>query len=179
MSAIEQLVEPVSLLLSYEEQYKRRHTEKRGGDLGKGNAFLAFRCGEKDYLLEMSSVLEVVTDKVSASSLPFSKPWLLGLVNHRGEIYSVVDFLLYSTKSNAKASKISNYLFLRGVADGYVLKVGEVFGIRSLTANVEATPDATHSWIAGAINVDNKDMSVINVSKLIAERSFIEASCLE
>ena len=163
---------PIALLASYEKMFHQRHEEKTVSEQHE-NSYLAFQCGAKKYLIKMSQVLEVVTEISSVTPLPFAKKWLLGLINQRGEIYSVVDFQSYIGDTFVpKGKKVENYVLLRDVGEGYILKVNAVFGIR--TCNIEDYQSSVE-WIDGKAEVDNEEWLFINLNSLVTSNTFIQS----
>jgi twitching motility protein PilI len=60
-------------------------------------AWLAIRVGQGHYLLPLAQSGEIFA-VTSATALPYARPWLLGVVNLRGGLFSVVDLIRFIKK---------------------------------------------------------------------------------
>lgn len=61
---------------------------------GTAVAWLAVRVGQDNYLLPLAQAGEIF-QMTSPAPMPYAKPWLIGVVNLRGGLYSVVDFAAF------------------------------------------------------------------------------------
>jgi twitching motility protein PilI len=68
---------------------------------GASVAWLAVRVGQGNFLLPLAQSGEIF-QAASATPMPYAQPWLLGVVNLRGGLYSVVDLAGF-IKSEAPA----------------------------------------------------------------------------
>ncbi len=163
---------PLELLSSYVARYSERKAMIERGDARKHDSYLAFRAGEGNYLLSMESVFEVLTKPPEITKLPFTAHWLCGLATYRGEVYSIVDFKDFvADKRRFPAQEQANYLLLRDVAQGYILKVDSVLGIR--TAEVTSLR-AQWPWIDAHAQIDGCDWLRINLANLVTDRVFTQ-----
>lgn len=175
MSAdVQNNISPFQILLDYVEMSReRRELRVNRGDYTDG--YLAFNVGDENYLIGMTQVLEVATDVGNITPLPFSPAWLLGLISHRSEVYSVVDFgrfLGKKSRSTIGKQKLSNFILLRDVGQGYVLKVDAVYGIRSCEIGLL---QSQYGWIDGHAHMEEKDWMRINLAHLVADTAFVQS----
>lgn len=165
---------PFDYLLTYQEMYQKRQEIQSNASFDSEN-YLAFKAGDESYLLNMTYVFEVATQINEITPLPFSPRWLLGLTSHRTDIYSVVDFKNFVGKkqnqSSSNARLESSFILLHKEGQGYILKVDEVYGIRSCEVTAVQSQFA---WIDGQAHTDNKDWLRINMKSLINDASFIQ-----
>lgn len=159
---------PVQVLAHFARLAKERQSVNVQ-DTRRGQGYLAFKVGAENYLLSMDDVLEVV-EELDITPLPFSEPWLLGLSNFRGNIYSVTDFLLYTEQKIGKVKRLNKkYIILREAGEGYALLVDEVAGIRWFSITVEAE---NYGWVEAIITERSVRWKLINVAALIEDRKF-------
>lgn len=166
-------ISPFRLLLNYVElSTERRETRVSRGDYTDG--YLAFSVGEDCYLIGMTQVLEVATDVGTITPLPFSPKWLLGLISHRSEVYSVVDFARFLGKKSRTSGRAQNHNFilLRDVGQGYVLKVDTVYGIRTCEIGLL---QSQYGWVDGHAHMEEKDWMRINLANLVADTAFVQS----
>lgn len=161
---------PFKLLEQYVQSYYLHQADKNEGDY-RVQGYLGFSVAENNYLLNIVEVLEVVTDVGVITPLPFSPNWLLGLISHRNEVYSVVDFNLFLKKNNKISTRsVRNFILLQGVAQGYILKVDNVYGLKSY----EVSDIGPEKWIDGRVYMEGKDWARINLEDLLSDQSFIQ-----
>jgi twitching motility protein PilI len=72
---------------------ERLHAAKNEG---AGAAWLAVRVGQGNYLMPLAQSGEIFPP-APVTPMPYSKPWLMGVVNLRGGLYSVVDLAGFMT----------------------------------------------------------------------------------
>lgn len=159
---------PAQILIDYVRMARDRQSVNVQ-DTRRGQGYLAFKVGSENYLLSMDDVLEVV-EELEITPLPFSEPWLLGLSNFRGNIYSVSDFLIFTGQKAEKSKRMNKkYIMLRNAANGYALLVDEVAGIRWFAITVESE---NYGWIEAIITERSVRWKLINVNALIEDRIF-------
>lgn len=165
---------PFQILLHYAEMSReRREMRVNHGDYTDG--YLAFNVSDDYYLIGMTQVLEVATDVGNITPLPFSPNWLLGLTSHRSEVYSVVDFGRFLGKKSRPTTgrqQIKNFILLRDVGQGYILKVDHVYGIRSCEIGLL---QSQYGWIDGHAHMEEKDWMRINLAHLVADTAFVQS----
>ena len=163
---------PLELLSSYVACYGERKATIERDDARKHDSYLAFRAGEENYLLSMECVFEVLTKPPEITTLPFTARWLCGLATYRGEVYSIVDFKDFvADKHRFPAQEQANYLLLRDVGQGYILKVDSVLGIRA----AEVTPlRAQWPWIDAHAQIDGCDWLRIDLANLVTDPVFTQ-----
>lgn len=171
MNAETEALSPFALLLSYVAQFHEKR-ELRAQEGASAKEYLAFSAGDEAYLISMGQVLEVATSLGELAPLPFSPVWLLGLVGHRNEIYSVVDFSLFLNKKYKPSSKAARaFILLRDAGQGYILKVDNVYGIRTCDMT---QLDAPSGWIDGHAHMEDREWRHINVAGLTADPAFVQ-----
>jgi twitching motility protein PilI len=93
---------------------------------------LAVKVGEKDYLLSLSDVSEVLPVP-EILKIPLTQPWFLGMANVRGNLYALTDFALFIGLSPSVISQQSRILLLNDkFGINAALLVDRLVGLRSL-----------------------------------------------
>lgn len=69
---------------------------------GAAAAWLAVQVGQSGYLLPLGQSGEIFP-MAATTAMPYSQPWLLGVVNLRGGLYSVVDLAGFIKGAQAQA----------------------------------------------------------------------------
>lgn len=169
---MDNLANPFNLLASYGVMFRQRH-EIATASSRRANSYLAFQAGDKKFIVKMDQVMEVITEIGLITSLPFSKIWLLGLISHRGDIFSVVDFASFlgdRTSYSSAGKKNENYILLRNQGHGYVLKVNTVFGIRTCEVS-EYKSD--FPYITQYAQLNGEDWLLIDLDILVQDDTFL------
>lgn len=161
-----------TILQDYVAQFKhksQRSAPHKKLDLG----YLAFSAGDRHYLLDMSKVLEVNSEISNLTPLPFTPPWILGLISLRGDVYSVVDFKHFvDSDSGKRLSPSQGYIALQEEGRGYILKVDVVQGIRYCDVSQLKSPRA---WINGHATMDGREWLRIDLAHLVTDAKFIQS----
>ena len=169
---MDNLANPFNLLASYGVMFRQRH-EIATSTAGRANSYLAFQAGDKKFIVKMDQVMEVITEIGLITSLPFSKVWLLGLISHRGDIFSVIDFASFlgdRTSYSSAGKKNENYILLRNQGHGYVLKVNTVFGIRTCEVS---DFQSGFPYITKKATLNDEDWMLIDLDILVADDAFL------
>lgn len=163
---------PLELLSSYVARYAQREVADRNHVDRNQDSYLAFSAGEENYLISMAQVFEVLAEAPEMIPLPFTADWLCGLISHRGEVYSMVDFNHFVTgRRDSVAEKKAAYLLLRDIGQGYILKVDSVLDIRSAPVSPLRSQ---WTWIDAYARIDGRNWLRINLAHLVTDAAFIQ-----
>ena len=122
---------------------------------------LAFAVGQFRLATELTSIIDVV-DCPSITPLPGVRPWLRGICNVRGKIYSVVDLGLFLNIAPPVQNNEGRVLVVNSSELGCALLVSKIFGLRHFVEEQE-----------------NRDISVLEREiQLYAERAFVHDDIL-
>ena len=138
----------------------------RLGILAAGNYWL-IRLDEAQEVLAVGPITPV----------PLTKPWFRGLANVRGNLYSVVDFPLFTMGHPAVVSVDARLVL---VADrfrvGAALLVEKMLGLRTLQ-NLEPDPaPAGFPWVCGRWrDPEGRSWREVSMAELIASSAFLQA----
>lgn len=169
----QQVQTPFALL----QRYAQMHERNKKSQVAKqeiDNNYLCFTASDQHYLVDVRDVEEVVNDIGTIVPLPFAPYWLLGLVGHRGEVFSVVDFRRFAEIKLTKQHRVGfeYYLLLKGVGRGYALKIDSVLGIYHL--DIQKKSASSCDWIDGYTQMEEKEWLRIDVSRLVNNSVFVQ-----
>ncbi len=109
----------------------RLQAQAAGG--GSSVSTLGVQVGDEFWLVDMSDINEVLPPP-PLSTVPLTKPWYCGVANVRGNLYSVVDFGLYTGgKAIPKEGQSRVLLVGQKFAFNAGLLVSRVLGLRNAT----------------------------------------------
>ncbi|MEJ1296126.1 MAG: chemotaxis protein CheW [Candidatus Sedimenticola sp. (ex Thyasira tokunagai)] len=124
----------------------------------------------------LSEVKEILNYPPAVTSVPGTKPWMLGVANIRGNLLPLIDMQLYLGGEPTKIGRRSRVLVIdhQGLYAG--LLVGDVRGIRHLTdeqgAPVPALPDSVRQYIQRAYKLEGAVWSVFSMGMLAENSDF-------
>jgi purine-binding chemotaxis protein CheW len=150
------------------------------GEITAGSQFLTFVCGGEEYGVEILCVQEIKGWE-GVTRVPYTPPYLLGVMNLRGVIVPVIDLRLRFglPPRTADASSVVIVVRVRGgqgekTAGIVVDAVSEVYSVAP--ENIKATPELGTSpdraCVRGLTTVDEKMVMLLDIDRLIG-------SCIE
>ena len=139
---------------------------------------LHFKVGQYDFLLPLGNSTEVIMT-IDYTTVPISRPWLVGVASHRGELLTLVDlknFLFNSdpiTKLNDRrvVTNKSGSLYLGVVVD-------QVIGLQNVSEHEKRNScpahwdDSVTDFMTGIYNVDGAYFGMCDVYKIVQDKSF-------
>jgi twitching motility protein PilI len=109
----------------------RLQAQVAGG--GSQVSTLGVQVGEKFWLVDMSDINEVLP-LPALTAVPLTKPWYCGVANVRGNLYSIVDFSVYTGTGSIPREGQSRVLLVgQKFAFNAGLLVSRVLGLRNAT----------------------------------------------
>jgi purine-binding chemotaxis protein CheW len=151
-----------------------------GAEAGNHPQYLTFVCAGEEYGVEILRVQEIKGWE-GVTRVPYTPPYLLGVMNLRGVIVPVIDLRLrFGMPARAAGGStvviVVRITSTRGdkTAGIVVDAVSEVYGIAAEdikpTPEIGATPDG--ACVLGLTSVDNKMVMLLDIDRLVA-------SCIE
>jgi chemotaxis signal transduction protein len=142
---------------------------------------LHFKVGQYDFLLPLDNSTEVIMS-IGYTSVPISRPWLVGVASHRGELLTLVDLknFLFNSEPVSKlndrrviASK-SDSLFLGVIVDQVVgvINTNEQDKRGSCPAHWD---DSVIDLMTGIYNINGSYFGMCDVYKIIRDKGFNES----
>jgi twitching motility protein PilI len=137
-------------------------------------AQLGVRIGSRGYLVDMSSIGEVVPVS-SIARVPWTRPWFRGLANVRGRLVGVYDLPQMAGEEPLRDEEGLQLLVLgESLKVNAALLVTRAFGLRS-AKDLDALPEAEAGvpW-EGARFRDSGGMTLteLNLARLVADERF-------
>ena len=134
--------------------------------------WLTFRLRDGDYALDVADVVEVLS-MVMLAYLPGAPPWLIGMLNLRGQVLPVLDLRL-RLGFTAPALALDTPIIVARTGDRLAgLIVDEVCDVVSLPAHALAPPDAlagdAHP-IAAVARADARLILLLNLARICDQR---------
>lgn len=158
--------------------YQRELAERlRLADSARSPSKLGLEIGTESWLVDLAEAGEVIPVP-PITPVPLTRPWFRGVVNVRGNLYSVIDFAGYLGHGNV-APASSNRLVLFGARAGELnagIVVSRVTGLRNLAelapaaAPEDARPWYTQRWI----DAEGGAWQEIDLARLAREPSFLQ-----
>ena len=139
---------------------------------------LHFKVGQYDFLLPLDNSTEVIMT-IDYTSVPISRPWLVGVASHRGELLTLVDLKNFLFNSDP-VSKLNNHrvitnknesLYLGVVVDQVLglVNVGEHEKQNSCPAQWD---NSVIEFLTGIYKVDGAYFGMCDLHKIVQENSF-------
>ena len=128
--------------------------------------FIVFKLGKELFALNTERV-QGINDMMEATRVPKAPSYILGLINLRGSIKSLVDLSLLI---NFPSSDKKNSIIIIKVNDEEIgIAVDEVVEVIEITDS-ELQSLSSHTgekYIKGILNLDNKLVTIIEVDSLL------------
>ncbi len=137
---------------------------------------LAFGVDDLRLVTPLTNVTDVV-DCRGLTPVPRTQPWLRGITNVRGGLYSVVDLGLFLGRSQPAVVSVGKMLVLNVADLGCALMVTKVFGMRQFreeqarddAADVDA---ALRPYVQRVFVQDGEVWGVFDINRLVASPAF-------
>jgi len=138
---------------------------------------LGLRAGGEAWLVDLKDAGEVIPVP-SISAVPLARPWFKGVVNVRGNLYSVTDL---GGLLGQPATALSDRARLLLVADrfraGAALLVESSLGLRNADDLKPRAVEAAQRWVrAHYEDADGELWKELDVAALIHDEAFLEVS---
>ncbi|MBD3670286.1 MAG: purine-binding chemotaxis protein CheW [Gammaproteobacteria bacterium] len=172
--------EAFELLLQMDRQNleRRRVAEEMQQESGR-TQYIRYRVGRNLFLIAVGDVIELMP-MPRVTPVPFSKQWIAGVTNIRGDVYVVTDFYNFLYDEPRKENKKNKLLVLKGDAHASLI-VDEVLGMAELMKSEiledNANPDDLIApFVGGAASIDSDNYFIVNLNKLVSEPRFMQAA---
>ena len=138
---------------------------------------LAFGVGELRLVTELTSVNDVLDCPV-VTPLPGTQPWLRGLCNVRGNIFSVVDLGVYLNAALPLVSKEGRLLVVNDSELGCCLLVSKIFGLRHFneeqqSQDIAVLDRAVQPYVTQAFLQNDELWGVLDLNLLVTDEKFL------
>lgn len=107
---------------------------------------IGFRVGERHFVSGIDEISEILMSPPPITSIPATRPWLLGVANVRGNLIALVDLKQFLFEQRTHVTGRARVLVVRQSGGNVGLLVDELLGQRNLTdadrADAEGEADA-------------------------------------
>lgn len=94
---------------------------------------IGFRVGEHDFVSGIDEISEILMSPPPVTSIPSTRPWLLGVANVRGNLIAVVDLKQFLFEQRTHVTGRARVLVVKQSGGNVGLLVDELLGQRNLT----------------------------------------------
>jgi twitching motility protein PilI len=149
-------------------------------------ARLGLMIGEQRWLVDLSEAGEIVPVPDAIAPVPLTQDWLLGLVNLRGALYTVVDLQRFARLGRTDAGRESRLLALAARLDfNAAILVSRMLGLRNVASmrvdddasdDVSFGPDGRPDWVGRTlVDADGHRWHELDLARLAVGRAFLMA----
>ena len=141
---------------------------------------IAFRIGARNLMSGIAEVNEILT-LPAMTSIPGTKPWLLGVANVRGNLVAIVDLRGFVEGDRTPITDRSRVLVARQQGGAVGLLVDEVLGQRNITeenvpVDVDTSEDQYARYIARRYELGGAIWGVFSMNALVRTPEFQQAA---
>ena len=126
--------------------------------------WLIFLISDKKYAVRSSDVVEIISD-LSVYKLPFMPEYIEGVLNRRGEPFTVVNpNPIFNENPNATPPEKQLYMIFKRDDDQLSLHISDILLFTKIEdSNLKLIPDATEeSFFLGTVDFDGEEIPVLN-----------------
>lgn len=139
---------------------------------------LGVRVGTQNWLVNLSEISEVIAP-LARIRVPLAQPWLLGVSNIRGKLYSVVDLSVFSGQDAILPSTDNRLLLVHGqFSVNAALLVNQTLGLRNLAQYHPLQDNAATDmeWLSSHYQDDQAmTWKSLDIQRLAAHPVFLQA----
>ncbi|MES2212446.1 MAG: chemotaxis protein CheW, partial [Pseudomonadota bacterium] len=181
-SATAGFVDPFDALIQLDEMARKKKQAAVTTEIAPEFTGIAFQADTFKFIIARTEIAEIIT-KPNIVEIPGVKAWLLGLVNHHGNILLVTDLwdFLYGRKE--PVSDTAKVIIVEQESDHYGLLIDHCYGIKRLKKTQLKPSDHTlglrgdiEVFIDGYFEDGDDRWLLLNVKKIIATPAFRRVS---
>ncbi|MEM8843586.1 MAG: chemotaxis protein CheW [Pseudomonadota bacterium] len=142
---------------------------------------LHFKVGQYDFLLPLDNSTEVLMT-IDYASVPISRPWLVGVASHRGELLTLVDLKNFLFNSDP-VKRLSNHRVItnknRSLYLGVV--VDQVMGILNISEHEKRNSYPAHwdsavtEFMTGVYYLNDTYYGICDIHAILQDKSIYDA----
>jgi twitching motility protein PilI len=147
-------------------------------------ARLGLMIGEERWLVDLSEAGEIVPVPDPIAPVPLTRDWMLGLVNLRGALYTVIDLQGYAQRGRTDIGKESRLLALASRLNfNAAILVSRMLGLRNVAsmrvdedpaADAAFGPDGRPEWVGRTLlDADGQRWHELDLGRLSAGTGFL------
>jgi twitching motility protein PilI len=126
---------------------------------------LGFRVGDRHFVSGIDEVSEILMSPPPVTSVPSTRPWLLGVANVRGNLIALVDLKQFLFEQRTHITGRTRVLVVKQSGGNVGLLVDELLGQRNLTdADREDSEGEADPWLARFVT-ENVTMGPVRLGR--------------
>lgn len=161
-------------------QRARALAQPPAAQAGAGLEVIEFSLGEERYGIESSAVREVFP-LTELARVPCTPPFVLGIINVRGEIVSVVDLKKFFDLPGQSLTDLNRVLLLEGRGMLFGILADRLLGVRSLAAGAlqSGLPTLGGSRADYLKGLTDERLAVLDADKLLGDPRLVVYETVE
>lgn len=141
---------------------------------------LAIEVRDVPVLLPIGDVLELAVCE-NITPVPLTRPWVRGLTNVRGQLYTVVDLSVFLGGAETRLSRDARIVMLGDAGLGTCLLVNNVMGLKVFREGDErdaptTLPGDIRGYFKAGVEDDERAWAVLDVAALRGDERFTRPS---
>jgi purine-binding chemotaxis protein CheW len=143
---------------------------------GKSLDLVEFRLGPEVYAVECAFVREVSSVK-DLTQLPAAPPFVLGIINLRGQILSVVDLRVFFDLPRSGLGDLNKVIVLSGNSMEFGILADAIIGTRTIRRSVIQPPIPTLTGIGVEYltGIDGDGIVILDAKRILEDEKIIVA----
>ena len=156
------------------ERAQRLALEPEVEETGEHLEVVEFLLGSEHYGIETSFVREVHPLR-EVTHLPCTPPFVLGIMNLRGEILSVIDIRKFFDLGQQESDELNKVIVLRGATMEFGILADAVVGVRTILAKGVQVALTTVTGIRADYlkGVTREHLVLLDAGKMLADRRLV------
>lgn len=142
--------------------------------------YVRFRVSDCFLMIKVLSISEILP-LPPVTQVPFTKPWVIGVSNIRGDVIPVSDLSHFLFERGIDQNKKNKLIILKGVGFNTAILVDEVLGMLDvvqddINTDTSAIEEQTKPYIIGTVTRDEHTYGVMDSKVLLSEPGFMKAA---
>jgi twitching motility protein PilI len=157
---------------------RRVHAEEQLKESGRWQ-YIRYRVADALFVTSIDEVSEILPPG-KITPVPFTKPWIAGVSNIRGDVYVVTDFSYFLFDKPHVVNKKNKLIVLKGDSHSALL-VDEIIGMTDIRQDeinddVGEADNDIRQLVDGIVTKDDNKFFILAVKNLLSEAKFIHAA---
>jgi twitching motility protein PilI len=141
---------------------------------------LSIQAGNLPIVIPIDTISELAVCE-NITPIPLTHPWVRGLTNLRGQLYTVIDLSVLLGGAETRLSRDARIVVLSDGGLGSCLLVNDVAGLKVFqkdqsTHPVSDAPSGSEDLFRASIHADEREWAILDIDNLIQDERFRNAS---
>ena len=142
--------------------------------------YVRFRVADAYLMVKVISVSEILP-LPAVTLVPFTKPWVIGISNIRGDVIPISDFSHFLFQQSIDKNKKNKLIILKGTGFNTAILVDEILGMSDVVlddidSDTSGVEERLKPYIIGTVSGDDHIYSVMDSKALLTEPGFMKAA---